>query len=237
MKYYILHFPVLDSTNTYLKDNQSNLDDFTFAITDYQTKGKGRQGRTWLAKENDNLLFSLLLKNKGILSYGPILSLVAAVSICEVLENSYSLNNVKIKWPNDIYVNGKKICGILLEGELPHYIIIGMGINVNQKEFLGEYRINPTSLSLEINRNINLEEFKDNLCNKIYDNVSHIDTKRFIRYYKEHDYLDKKQVSFVYNNSHLQGVVEGVDEHFNILIYVEDKTLVISSGEISLIHC
>ena len=138
MSYKTIDFDVIDSTNLYLKQNYQNEDNFTFVSALFQNKGKGRNVRKWQSTSGDNLLFSLLIKDKNILKNYQCLSMLTATAIFKVLK-SLSIENVSIKWPNDVYVNDKKICGILLEGisydnELKA-IVIGVGLNVNENSF------------------------------------------------------------------------------------------------------
>ena len=131
-----LFFETIDSTNTYLKQNYENLDNFTFVRADLQTSGRGRSSRKWLSKKGDNLLFSLLIKDKELINKYKALSINSAYLVLKILEE-YGLKNLSLKWPNDIYVNGNKICGILLESVSKQEIeclIIGIGLNVNQKK-------------------------------------------------------------------------------------------------------
>lgn len=237
MKYQTIHFSSIDSTNKYLKENFENLDDFTFVSTDYQTQGKGRNDRQWMANEKENLLFSLLIKNQSIINGGPFLSLIAAVSVSKVLEK-YHLKNPQIKWPNDIYANNKKIVGILLEGRIPDYLIIGIGINVNQKLFEGEYRKEPTSMFLETGEIIDINELKKNVYEELFKNLNNYSSKKdkFFKYFKKHDYLINKKVNYALNNNVLSGTVVGIDQDFNIVIKNEDGECHIYSGEIDLLQ-
>ena len=235
MKYKTIHFQTIDSTNSYLKENYKQLEDFTFVSTDYQSKGKGRNDRVWSANENENLLFSLLIKDKEVIKEPSFLSLVAAVNVSEIIAK-YARNKLEIKWPNDIYINGKKVAGILLEGRLPEYVVIGIGINVNQKEFAGEYRKEPTSLFLDGGAEVDINELKASIYQKLYDNLhSHASKDKFLKYFEEHDYLINKTVNFTHNNDKQSGVVLGVDENFNIIIKNEEGEHHISSGEIELL--
>ena len=236
MKYKIIHFPSIDSTNAYLKENYEEIDDFTFVSTDYQSNGKGRNEREWFANEKENLLFSLLIKNEEIIKDGSFISLVAAVSVAQVLEQ-YGLSHVEIKWPNDIYVNDKKMVGILLEGRVPDYLVIGVGINVNQKIFVGEYRKEPTSMFLELNREINIDKLKEDVYDTLFNNLTHYSSQKdlLLKYFKNHDYLLNKEVNYVFDNNIHSGIAKGIDEKFNIIIESNDGEQHISSGEISLI--
>lgn len=236
MNYKTIHFDSVDSTNKYLKDNYDKLDTFTFVSADYQSQGKGREDRIWNANKGENLLFSLLIKDEGIVEDGSFISLVTAVTISVLLE-AYGLKKVKIKWPNDIYVNDKKIAGILLEGRMPHYLVVGVGVNVNQKEFDGEYRQTPTSMYLELNEETDINVFKKDVYETLMINLEHYSSAKevFLRYFKKHDYLLNKKVSYAINNEIRFGKVKGVDKNFNIIIRDWHGRHHISSGEINLI--
>ena len=155
-----IHFETIDSTNTYLKENYKNLDNFTFVDASFQTNGRGRNNRSWKSEKGENLLFSLLIKDESLIKEFKSLSIVSALSIIHVL----NINNLSIKWPNDIYHKDNKLAGILLEAISTNKIeclIIGIGINVNQKEFLGDYKKEPTSLCKILNEEVDKEAYAE----------------------------------------------------------------------------
>ncbi|WP_265503721.1 bifunctional biotin--[acetyl-CoA-carboxylase] ligase/biotin operon repressor BirA, partial [Providencia heimbachae] len=125
--------PVIDSTNQYMLDRIPDLTSGDTCLAEYQSAGRGRRGRQWLSPFGCNLYLSMYWK----LEQGPAaaigLSLVVGIIIAETL-NKLSKNKVKVKWPNDLYMNDKKLAGILVEltgktGDAAH-IIIGVGINI-----------------------------------------------------------------------------------------------------------
>ena len=231
MKFYkSLYFEELESTNKYLKENYNLLPNFTFVSTSFQTRGKGREERIWTANKGENLLFSLLLKSPKYASKGGYMSLIASYSVANVLEKKYHLTNVEIKWPNDVYVNDKKICGILLEGNIPTYLIAGIGLNVNQEKFIGEYRKTPTSIYLESKQKIDLEILKEAIYDTLFMDITF--EKDCIRYFNSHNYLKNKMVKV----NDISGQVIGVDNQYNLIILdQENKEHHISSGEIEII--
>ena len=237
MDYKEIYFPTIDSTNTYLKNHFFELDNFSIVRSDYQTKGKGREDRIWKSESGENLLFSILIKDKDLIRYGAFLSLVAAYSISESISKYCSKQlHPMIKWPNDIYVNDQKVCGILLEGRIPDCLIIGVGLNINQKVFTGEYRVPPTSLSLLLKKEVDFEKIKETVYSNLLSNLSNIDVfkDKFLEYYSQHDYLEGKKINTTYNHRMIKGVVKGVDDHFNLVIIDENNNeQVISSGEIN----
>ena len=233
-----LYFPIIDSTNTYLKNHYVELDNFTIVRSDYQTSGHGRENRVWYSPNGDNLLFSILIKDHKLIELGGLLSLVTACSICEsISKHSHGRLHPLIKWPNDIYVDDKKVCGILLEGNVPSYIIIGIGLNINQKVFSDEYRVPPTSLSILLNEDVDFENIKNIIYTNLLTNLDNADTLKegFIKYYKEHDYLKGKSIEIMINHKMIKGVVKDIDHSFNLIIVDESNNEhIISSGEIML---
>ena len=170
----LIHFDVINSTNTFLKDNYHNYQHLTFVSADSQTKGKGREAKKWLSEKGKNLLFSVLIKNEKLIEKYKTLSIVCGYSVLEVLMD-YGLSNISIKWPNDVYVDDKKICGILLEAvskQEIEFLIVGIGINVNQKNFEEEYAITPTSIRNQLGKCIQLDKFKIDIYSNLISNLS-----------------------------------------------------------------
>ena len=227
----VLRFEEIDSTSTYLKSYSSILPDLTFVVASYQSKGKGREERVWKANKGENLLFSLLIKNDPMLSCGPFLSLVSAVALSKVLEREFNIR-ASIKWPNDVYINDRKVAGILLEGKGSKCIVIGIGVNVNQLSFEGDYRIPPTSLYLETGKRIDIRALEDILFPQLLKELDVAGAKEaFLSYYQERDYLRGKTVS--HHGEEYR--VFGVNEDFDLLLEKEGKITAVRSGEISLL--
>jgi BirA family biotin operon repressor/biotin-[acetyl-CoA-carboxylase] ligase len=150
-------FEKIDSTNEYLK-NKDDLAQWDTAIADVQTDGKGRRGNKWISPKGA-ALFSFALREDKLLTpkdYS-LLPLIAGRAMVEGLKNIENLD-YKFKWPNDIYLNDKKISGILIE-KVGEFYIIGMGININNEEF-GENN-NGTSLTEATGKKYDIEEIVD----------------------------------------------------------------------------
>ena len=230
-----IHFEEIDSTNTYLKNNYQELDDLTFVSASKQTQGRGRNNRNWLS-DNNNLLFSILLKNKNYFNLTNSISIISAYTIVEVLKE-YGINNLSIKWPNDVFVGDKKICGILLEAISSQNIeclIIGVGINVNQKEFIGEYIIGPTSMINELNKEIDIEILKDDIYKRFIDNLNKL--LNGYDYYKDivtYNYLKNKEVYALINGKTENVLVKDINRDYSLCVMIDNKEININSGEIS----
>lgn len=142
----------VDSTNDYLKRIALDSDDLTVVIAEVQTAGKGRLGRQWSSEKGAGIWMSLLLKPDIETSAAPKITLIAAAAMTKAIEAVCQVD-VGIKWPNDLVVGGKKISGALTEmsAELGgiNYIVVGIGVNVNQNAFEGDLLDKATSLKLE----------------------------------------------------------------------------------------
>ncbi|MCK4640518.1 MAG: biotin--[acetyl-CoA-carboxylase] ligase [Candidatus Marinimicrobia bacterium] len=134
----IVHFSLIDSTNSYLM-NAHSYKPGTVVLADYQTAGRGRFGRSWISPPEEALLFSILLTdlNQEIPLY--IYTFLAAVGVYDGLKTLISGKfKLSLKWPNDILLNNNKVCGILVQsktsGSVLSRLVIGIGLNVNQPE-------------------------------------------------------------------------------------------------------
>jgi BirA family biotin operon repressor/biotin-[acetyl-CoA-carboxylase] ligase len=149
-------FEEIDSTNSCTRTLADvGADEGTLVVAEHQTEGRGRLGRSWTAEPRSNLLFSLLLRPPLSQDQAGILPFYAAVAIARAVEPLVD-QRVECKWPNDLLLNGKKFCGILLEtaiqeGRLAH-AILGVGLNVNQRAFPESLAATATSLARERNR-------------------------------------------------------------------------------------
>ena len=234
MNYHYLHFDEIDSTNNYLKNSYKLLSNFTFVSTDYQSAGKGRNDRIWFSNPGENLMFSLLIKDENLLKKFSSLSIVSAAIVAELIE-SFGAKDVSIKWPNDVFIKDKKICGILLEGQILEYLVIGVGLNVNQKSFPDGLRKPATSLSLELNKDLNVNEIKEQLFSQMTKELSALNSHKYLEYFKNHNYLENKRVRALVNNQPFIGEVIGIDDNFFLQIKTGDMLLHIDSGEIEIL--
>lgn len=228
-----IHFETIDSTNTYLKENYEKLDNFTFVSADFQSAGRGRNNRNWKSEKGENLLFSLLIKDKALIDKFSSLSVISAFSIIKAL----NLKRLSIKWPNDIYYKDSKLCGILLEAVTRNEIeclIIGIGLNVNQREFVGEYKRTPTSLYQITNQVQDMKLLKDTVFNQIYSDFMKVkEGYDFYNDIKEYDYLKDREVYAEINNEVKQIKVIGIDSDYSLKVLKDSETYNLSSGEIT----
>lgn len=215
--YPLIHLPEIDSTNNYLKKilSENTLEEGTVVYTDFQTAGKGQRGNTWESEQLKNLTFSMVLYPQTIEANEQfIISQFVSLAIKDVL-SSYT-KDISIKWPNDIYWQEKKICGILIEnvllGSKIHYSILGIGLNINQEQFHSD-ALNPVSLKQITGDNYNLTNILYQIINRIlyyYTQIQNSEKNSIISLYK--DSLFRKQGYHLYNdgNSDFLASIEDV---------------------------
>jgi BirA family biotin operon repressor/biotin-[acetyl-CoA-carboxylase] ligase len=155
----IHHFPILDSTNDYLKvEAGKGAQEGLVVLSEVQRSGKGRVGRLWFSPAG-GVWLSILLRPKIDPLHAPKITLMAGVVVAKTIHELYGLN-AKLKWPNDVLINGKKVCGILTEMSSDRhnidYIVVGIGINANLKlsAFPNKLHNSVTSLMLETGHDI-----------------------------------------------------------------------------------
>ena len=232
--FHVVKFKQIDSTNNYLKNSYKLLNNFTFVVADYQSKGKGRNDRVWSSEEGQNLMFSFLIKDQDLLKKFSALSIISAVEVAKLLEE-YQIKGVSIKWPNDVLIGDKKVCGILLEGQILEYLVVGIGLNVNQKVFPDGLRRPATSLSLEANEDFNIDELEQKLFSNIVKDLSNLNEEQCLDYFRSHNFLLNKRVKVLVNDQPFIGEVVGIDDNFFLQIKTSDMLLHIDSGEIEIL--
>ena len=152
MEYKVVHYEEIDSTNTEARRlSMEGAKQGLVVVAEKQSDGKGRRGRKWESPAGENLYFSMLLRPQMKPEKAPMLTLVMAYSVAKVLSNEGL--PIKIKWPNDLVLSKKKVCGILtemhLQGSQVEDVVIGVGINVNTTKFPKELQDKATSIHLE----------------------------------------------------------------------------------------
>lgn len=161
------------STNDFLKDQLAKSTPFpegTVIMAVEQFNGKGQHGAVWQSETGQNLTFSVLLYPKGRMADQPFfLTVAVSLAIADFLETLLPQSqSVKVKWPNDIYVDGRKIAGVLIEnnfsGKNWKHSVVGIGLNVNQVQFPSEISARLSSLKLVTHQEFDLNELLDRLC-------------------------------------------------------------------------
>ena len=225
-----IELDVVDSTNNYIRSHLDELDNYSLVTAKHQTKGKGRITRFWYDDKN-SITASLLIKDvKGEAKH---LSLIAAYATFKALKELDL--DVKIKWPNDIYIGDKKLCGILIETIITDKIdaIIGYGINSNTKAF--PETLNATSIYLEKGIEIDNVKIAKRVAELIVDAYENVDFPEIVKVNKENAYLMGKKVQLNYYGDGIIGHVIDLDENGNIILDTGISKIGVFSGELTLI--
>ena len=212
-------------------------------VADSQSGGRGRMGRTWVSPPGVNLYFSLILRPPVPSVRVPQLTLLVAVAIHQALCKLSADLVAMIKWPNDILVNGKKLCGVLCEmqsePDFTHFVVVGIGININQSEFPALLQDSATSLFLERGRLFSRPELLASVLNHfepIYDEWLLEDDLSFILPYLEaHSLLQSKEVTVDQLKRSMSGTVRGISRGGELMLEsAEGEAILVSSGEAHL---
>lgn len=190
-------------------------------IAEHQTKGRGRGGNRWICPAGGGLLFSLVLDPDVECEHWYKMSLAVGMAIVDVLDDMGLV--AKLKWPNDIYVEDKKLAGILIEN-VDGFLIVGVGLNVSVDEFPEEVVNRATSLCQIIEEKVEREVLLSKIVSAIFENGSLISEgfghlrERVMSCF----YLKDHQVSMVVNVDKLEGSVIGLSEKGYLLLKNED---------------
>lgn len=235
----------VDSTNTYLKKQANEgIGEWTIVFAEEQDGGRGRLGKNWEADFGKNILMSILLKPNILPYQAPKITQVAAASTYLALKKLFDID-IKIKWPNDIVYEGKKICGILTEmtGELNaiSYIILGIGINVNNENFSPEVGRIATSLKImlekeeEIDRKDIIEAFLDEFERLYYEFVNNNSVEETLDICRKHSAVINEKVNVIMGGNARVVKVIDINENGELLVENElGKMETIISGEVSI---
>ena len=231
----------IDSTNLWIKRlAKEGAPEGTLALAEFQSAGRGRLGRSWEVPEGTSVMMSILLRPKFEPQYAPTLTLVMGMAVAKAVK---SLGfDVSIKWPNDVVVSHKKICGILTEmgvrdGKID-YAVIGVGINVNIKEFPEEMVDKATSLYLESGKEFDRSQIPGLVMEafeKYYEKFAATCDLSGLKEEYESILANYNQPVRVLAKEPYEGVARGITDGGELLVEKTDGTIVaVSAGEVSV---
>jgi len=234
-----IYFEEIDSTNTYLlnQENKINISG-TVVLAEFQTKGRGRMDRVWKSDSAQNLTFSILfVKNKSLLESLNFLNFSAALAVASSIENLYQLKP-ELKWPNDILINRKKTCGILIEtvttkNEIEK-VVVGIGINVNQSQFTGEYNYPPTSIRIQLGKEVERERLLAEILNNFEHYINKLKTNKdnIINEWKMRCKMMGEKISVRLSNEIKYGIFDDIDENGFLLLRTKNGIEKITAGDL-----
>lgn len=239
----IEYFEVTDSTNQRIYDfAEKGREEGLLAVAEEQTGGKGRRGRSWVSPPGTGIWMSLLLRPKVEPQKASMVTIVAALAMTKAMEKITGME-IRIKWPNDVVLNGKKVCGILTEmsAELEeiHYIIVGIGINANTESFPEDIQDRATSIYLESGKKIERAAFIAEFCvqfEQYYERFLEMGNLAFLKEEYE-SYLINigREVKIIKKKEERVRKALGINELGELIVAKSDGTTeIIFSGEVSV---
>ncbi len=228
--------PIIDSTNQYMLDKIPDLKSGDCCIAEFQSKARGRRGRQWFSPFGTNLYFSMYWRLEQGIAAAMGLSLVVGIVVTQALRE-LSGQDIKVKWPNDLYLNDQKLAGILVElagktGDCAH-VVIGIGVNLNMtnpdtnivnQKWANLGNINRNLLVAKIAKTLreNLEKFEKNGLAFFIDDWNHLDN--FIH----------RPVKLLIGDEVIRGIAKGINDQGALLLEQDGKIEAYIGGEISL---
>jgi BirA family biotin operon repressor/biotin-[acetyl-CoA-carboxylase] ligase len=240
----IIHFPQLPSTNDYAKKiARDGVAPGTVVVTEAQVAGKGRLGRQWCSLPNQDVALSVLLYPNISPMETPKFSMLAAVAVAKGIEKACDIK-AGIKWPNDLLINGKKVCGILVEigAEMDRvkYVVLGIGINVNSSAevWSDDIKFKTTSLKEQKGITVNRVDLVRSILTQLEETYLGCQKHGFdpvLDEWRSWCVTQQCQARVETINGSFTGWIEGIDNSGALLLRLDDGTLKnFTSGEVSL---
>lgn len=236
-------FKTIDSTNNFAKSlAQLGAPNGTTVISEIQTQGKGRSGKSFYSPFGMGLYMSVVLRPELSVEHSLLITSCAAVAVAEAIENVAGLN-CRIKWVNDIYSGRKKLCGILTEASINveqgglEYAIVGIGVNVRNPSFPKDIADIATSVKIESGKDISRSRLAAEILNCLEKRMDTITDKSFLSEYRSRSNVIGKRISVTQNDVTEDMDCTGIDEAGRLLVRLdsgEEKAL--TSGTIRLVE-
>ncbi|MBO2589090.1 bifunctional biotin--[acetyl-CoA-carboxylase] ligase/biotin operon repressor BirA [Shewanella algae] len=234
------YFDELGGTNTFLLNHVDELSNGDLCIAEYQSAGRGRRGRQWVSPYGSHLYFSMYWQFSQGLSQAMGLSLVVACSLVSVLE-SFGIAGLGVKWPNDIYLDGRKLAGVLIEmsgtADSECDLVIGIGLNMAMPAELGEQLDQPWSDLSGLEFMPNKTELAINLHKQLLKDLKLFETQGLAAFntrWQSADIFAGQQVKLLLGEQQISGHYLGVDEQGGVILQTETGPQHFVGGEISL---
>lgn len=237
----IIVYDEIDSTNTEAKRRlySSDVKDFTVIVSDMQKGGRGRTGKSFTSPKGSGVYFSIILhpKDSYDFSYFDLTTVKAAVAVAEGIKEATN-KQTEIKWVNDLFLNDKKICGILseldadFESRSVKSVIVGIGINVNEPrdDSFKDLKNIAGYIGTDVIRN----EILSSVLNAFYENNFVKSDKEIIDYYKKHSLVIGKELSFELNGKKYSAKGIDINDKGNLIVDTGKEKITLSSGEVSI---
>ena len=237
-----LCYETIDSTNAQAKRlAEAGYGDGTLMVADHQEAGRGRRGRSWETPAGTNIAMSLLLKPEINPNNASMITLVAALAVSKAI-TQITGEPAPIKWPNDIVMNGKKVCGILTEMsaqfDYVNHIVVGIGINVNIESFPEEIAETATSLRIETGKQISRAELIEAVWEQ-FETVYEVylqtqDLRNLVKEYDARLINMHRNVKVLDPKEPFEGRAMGITPRGELMVDTWESRKLVSSGEVSV---
>lgn len=208
-------------------------------IAKCQSGGRGRLGRSFFSQKDTGLYMSVILRGKGIRESGILITSFAAAAVAKAIEKVSGVD-AKIKWVNDIYVKGKKVCGILTEAKInpqndgPEYVVLGIGINVKKMKFPHDIAEIATSLENETEQEVNINQLAAEVLNELEYMYPNFKEGEFLKENIARSIVIGKKIKVTCGNESYDAFASGLDKCGGLIIIRDEKEEILSSGEVSV---
>lgn len=234
-------FNTVDSTNSIARTlAQGGAEEGTTIIAKKQTAGRGRLGRQFHSPSG-GIYMSLLLRPKTASEDTLLITVAAAVAAAQAIEAA-SRKKCDIKWVNDIYIDGKKVCGILTEGGFSvdnalDYAILGVGINLFKPRggFPEDIPLAGAIFDKSFRKNALRTRVIADFCNRFFAFYEKLQDKEYLKDYKNRSLLDGKEISYTKDGDTHIATVLGIDDNARLVVKQGEETVTISTGEVQIV--
>ncbi len=230
----------VDSTNNYAKQHAAALKDKSIVLCEQQTGGKGRLGRAWITQKGENISLSILVKPDIQPKNAPAITLMTGLAVILGIQKATGIP-AQVKWPNDVVLGKKKLCGILVEmtadmDKIDH-LVAGIGINVNRAAFDGELKEKATSLQIEAGKPLSRCQIAAAVIQSffhLYEEFLQNGIKNLLEKYTSRSAIVNSQIEILGLNHEAKGICRGFTQDGALILEGEQGRELISAGEVSV---
>ncbi|WMJ22438.1 biotin--[acetyl-CoA-carboxylase] ligase [Paludicola sp. MB14-C6] len=241
--YYVetVTYKTIESTNqTAKKMALDGANHGTVVLSEEQTQGRGRLGRSFYSPKNSGIYMSIILRPQFDMQSSLLITTAASVAVCRAIEKLTRIQ-AEIKWVNDIYLNGKKVCGILTEavtdfesGTIEH-IILGIGINVTTANFPDEIKEIASALLNSSSNKLTRNELAAEIIYQVFEITNELQTKEFMSEYKKRSFVIGQKVNVIQPTNTFLATAIDINEQGGLVVKAEDGQVIeLNTGEVSI---
>lgn len=234
-------YKTIDSTNTEAKlYAMQNAEHGTVIVSEEQTLGRGRMGRTFYSPSQSGIYMSIILKPDLNIADSVLITTAAATAVCMAIDK-FTDFEPQIKWVNDIYIDNKKICGILTEAVTDvengtiNSIIVGIGVNVNATDFPDELKDTAGSIFTSHKTKYIRNRLAAEIINNILDVCGNLSKRKFLEFYRDRSMIIGEKIRYLKNDQWFEGYAHDIDELGGLIVFHDDgHKEVLNSGEVTV---